>query len=326
MVNRLAARDDVSKIVVVDSRSHHHSNFGQYVLRATPKVDLHIADIADEGCIFELICNCDLVYHLAAETHVQRSITEPRPFMLSNVMGTFAVLEAVRHHGCRLIHASTSEVYGDVPEARIAEDHPLDAYSPYAATKLAADSLVQAYVRTYGIDASVLRMFNAYGPGQHFEKVIPMFICSALCGLPLPIQGDGSATRDWNHVEDVAARLEQLIRLRLPTVVCNLASGEQMSVRELAERISHLAGRGSHTSTHCDERPGHVHHQAADAGKANKYFAPPRISLDEGLIETYQWYSDRMDLWRPMFMSSRPAIISEMKVSETMTRESVVAK
>lgn len=325
LVNRLAARDDVSKIVVVDSRAHHHGNISEHILAQNQKIEFHIRNIVDDDLMFVLAKGCDLIYHLAAETHVQRSIATPRPFVLSNVIGTFSVLEAVRRHGCRLVHASTSEVYGDVPEARINEGYPLNAYSPYAASKLAADGMVQSYIHTYGIDAAVLRLFNTYGPGQHFEKVIPMFICSALCKLQLPIQGDGSASRDWNHVEDVSARLVQLLHSRLPVVVCNLASGERMSVNQLADRIMRLSG-GSHVRTERHaKRPGHVNHQSADAGNSNQYFGNSSIRLERGLENTYEWYSERMDLWKPLFLRVRSDIISEMQALEATVGTQAVA-
>lgn len=325
LVNRLTIRDDVSKIVVVDSRTYHHGNISEHVLVKNSKIEFHIRNIVDDSLMFELARGCDLIYHLAAETHVQRSITAPRPFVLSNVMGTFAVLEAVRQHGCRLVHASTSEVYGDVPEAGINEGYPLNAYSPYAASKLAADSMVQSYIHTYGIDATVLRLFNTYGPGQHFEKVIPMFICSALCKLPLPIQGDGSASRDWNHVEDVSARFEQLLHSRLPVAVCNLASGERMAVHELAERVMQLSGRSHVRSEQYAERPGHVNHQAADAHNSKQLFGNSTINLERGLDNTFAWYRERIDLWRPLFLRVRSDIIYEMQLLETKARKMAVA-
>lgn len=318
LVNRLAARNDVSKVVIIDSRAHPHGNLSKYVLSSNPKVDIHIVDITNEDLLLQLAHNCSIIYHLAAETHVQRSITSPRSFILSNTMGTFSVLEATRHLGCRLVHASTSEVYGDGDAlgAKINEDHPLDAHSPYAAAKLAADSLVRSYIRTYGINATVLRMFNAYGPGQHFEKVIPMCICSALCGFELPIQGDGSATRDWNYIEDVSARLEYLLHSRLPIDVCNLASGEQMSVQELTEKVSRLGGSNYLSKARYIERPGYVGHQLGDVLKTNKYFGPSKINIDNGLKKTYMWYRDHIDLWRPIFLRFRSAIISEMQPIE----------
>jgi dTDP-glucose 4,6-dehydratase len=185
--------------------------------------------------------------------------------------------------------------------------------------------MVQSYIHTYGIDATILRLFNTYGPGQHFEKVIPMFICSALCGLPLPMQGDGSASRDWNHVTDVVARLELLLHMRLPVAVCNLASGERVTVRELADRIRHLSG-GAHVRTEqYAERPGHVNHQAADARNSERYFGDSTISLERGIENTYAWYRDRTDLWRTLFFHVRSEIISEMQPLEPMACERAVA-
>lgn len=325
LVNRLAARNDVSKIVVVDSCVHRHGNLSQYVLMPSQKIDLHVVDVIDEDGMFRLANGCDLIYHLAAETHVQSSIVTPRPFVLTNVMGTFAMLEVTRRLGCRLVYASTSEVYGDVPETPIHEGHPLNAYSPYAASKLAADSMVRSYIYTYGIDATVLRPFNTYGPGQHFEKVIPMFICSALCKLPLPIQGDGSASRDWNHVQDVSARFEYLLHSRLPVAVCNLASGERMAVHELADRIMRLSGSLPVRTERYAERLGHVAHQAADAHNSNQCFGSSAIILERGLESTYAWYRERIDLWRPIFLRVRSDIIAEMQQFEVMTHEKAVA-
>lgn len=325
LVNRLAVRDDVRKIVVVDSRAHPHGNISERTLVYSPKIELHLRDIVDQKLMFELADGCDIIYHLAAETHVQRSIAFPQLFVNSNVMGTVSVLEAARRCGCRLIYASTSEVYGNVPDSKINENFPLSAYSPYAASKLAADSMVQSYIHTYGIDATTLRLFNTYGPGQHFEKVVPMFICSALCGLPLPVQGDGSASRDWNHVEDVVTRFERLLYSPLPVAICNLASGERMAVHELADRIIHLSGCSRIRKERYAERPGHVDHQAADAQNSQRYFGGSSISLERGLENTYAWYRDRIDFWRPLFLRVRPSILSEMQRLEVTVRAPGVA-
>ncbi|MBI3916364.1 MAG: GDP-mannose 4,6-dehydratase [Betaproteobacteria bacterium] len=321
LINQLVLRNDVYKIVVVDCRAHRFGNLSQYVLARNPKIDLHIKNIVDQDVMAELALGCDVIYHLAAETHVQRSIALPDVFIDSNVLGTFSVLQAARRHGCRLIYASTSEVYGSVPNGGIDESSPLEGYSPYAASKIAADRLVLSYVNTYGLDATIVRMFNAYGPGQHFEKVIPMFICSALCGLPLPIQGDGSAVRDWNYVEDVAARLAHLLQSRLPFAVCNLASGEQMAIHELAERITRLAG-GTHLFlVHYEERAGHVRHQRANASKTTQLFGPVSIDLNNGLTRTFTWYRERVDDWRPIFLGARPSLISEIQRTGTIVRD-----
>lgn len=313
LVNRLASRDDVARVIVVDACTNPFGSLADLVLRRSPKIEIQTVNIVDEETLMNLAKGCDIIFHLAAETHVQRSIIQPLPFALTNMMGTFSILEVVRRLGCRLIHVSTSEVYGDVMDDKIDEDSPLRAYSPYAATKLAADHLVFSYLRTYKIEATILRMFNAYGPGQHFEKVVPMFICSALCGLPIPIQGNGSAVRDWTHVDDVCLRLERFLTLKLPFVVCNAGSGSPISVRHLAGQISRLGGMSDVEIVHFPERPGHVQHQSANVSKANQYLGQIRIPFDQGLALTFDWYRDNIDRWRPLFFRIRTALLNEMQ-------------
>jgi dTDP-glucose 4,6-dehydratase len=195
----------------------------------------------------------------------------------------------------------------------IDENSPLQPFSPYAATKLAADHLVLSYVRTYKVKATIIRMFNAYGPGQHFEKVIPMFICSVLCGLPLPIQGNGNAVRDLTYVADVCLRLERLLGLTLPFVVCNTGSGNALSVLELAQRISNLAGISDPEIVKFPERPGHVSHQMANVGKANEYLGQAETPLDQGLGLTFDWYRHNIARWRDNFLEARTTLLDEMR-------------
>ena len=313
LVNRLASRDDVARVIVVDACMNPAVSLADLVLRRSPKIEIQTVDIVDEETLLNIAKGCDVIFHLAAETHVQRSIVQPRPFVLTNMMGTFSILEVTRRLGCRLIHASTSEVYGEVMDDDIDENSPLRACSPYAATKLAADHLVFSYVETHNIEATIIRMFNAYGPGQHFEKVVPMFICSALCRLPLPIQGNGSAVRDWTYVDDVCVRLERLLTSKLPFVICNSGSGNAISVRHLAGHISKLAGVSDAEIVHFPERPGHVRHQTADVSRANQYLGQIRIPFDQGLVLTFNWYRDSIDRWRPLFVKIRTALLNEMQ-------------
>ena len=312
LVNRLAAREDVAGVVVLDARLHQEGNISEALLGACRKLELHIGNVVDQNLTRRLAQDCELIYHLAAETHVQRSIHDPEAFVHANVLGTLSVLEAARASGCRLVHASTSEVYGDVRGEMIDENTRFDAYSPYAASKLAADGLVQAYVRTYGINARVLRMFNVFGPGQYFEKLIPMLICSSLCGLPMPIQGDGAGTRDWSYVGDVIARLESLLTAWLPIPICNLGSGESFSVSALVARVASLAGRADAARIAFPERSGHVARQVADVRATHRHFGPNRYSVDQGLARSFQWYSQHSDVWRANFLRVRPRILAGM--------------
>lgn len=310
LANRLSGCDDVSRIIIVDLGLSWP--LSRTVIARSDKIELQTFDIQDEQRIAECVSRCSTIYHLAAESHVQRSIAEPRRFLNTNVIGTFSVLEAARKYGSRVIFASTSEVYGSVDNEQIHESHPLEPYSPYAATKLAADRLVAAYVRTYYVNATIVRMFNAYGPGQYFEKLIPMFICSALCGLPFPVQGDGSATRDWSYVDDISMRLLKLLPLQ-SVKVCNLGSGTTRSVNQIAYGIASLAGLSRAELELYPERAGHVASQSAEGAAIASHFGSVATSFDAGLEQTFHWYRQRISQWRELFLSTRPAIVEQLK-------------
>lgn len=310
LANRLSERDDVSRIIIVDLGLSW--SLSRNVIARHDKIEFQTFDIQDEPRIAECASRCSTIYHLAAESHVQNSITNPRRFLDTNVIGTFSVLEAARKYGNRLIFASTSEVYGSVDNEQIQESHPLEPYSPYAATKLAADRLVAAYVRTYSVDATIVRMFNAYGPGQYFEKLIPMFICSVLCGLPFPIQGDGSATRDWSYVDDICSRLLSLLPSS-PVSVCNLGSGATRNVNQIAHDIASLAGLSRPEFEHYPERAGHVASQSAEGDAIASQFGSVATSFDAGLVQTYNWYRQHISQWKELFLSARPGIVGQLK-------------
>lgn len=172
--------------------------------------------------------------------------------------------------------------------------------------------MVAAYVRTYSINATIVRMFNTYGPGQYFEKLIPMFICSALCGLPFPVQGDGSATRDWSYVDDVCTRLLRFHPLQ-SLKVYNLGSGSARSVNQIAHDIASLAGFSRPELDFYPERAGHVASQHADGMAIASHFGLPSTSFDAGLEQTFHWYRQRISQWRELFLNARPAILEQLK-------------
>ena len=310
LANRLSRRDDVSRIVIVDLGLSWP--LSRNVIATSDKIEFQSFDVQDELRISECARHCSTIYHLAAESHVQNSIVDPRRFLDTNVIGTFSVLEAARKYGNRLIFASTSEVYGSVDNEQIQECHPLEPYSPYAATKLAADRLVASYTRTYDVDATIVRMFNAYGPGQYFEKLIPMFICSALCGLPFPVQGDGSAMRDWSYVDDVCSRLLFLFPSS-SLAVCNSGSGASLSVNQIAHKIAILAGIRRPEIERYPERAGHVASQNAQGFDVAGQFGSVPTPFDRGLEQTFNWYREQIGLWKELFLSSRPAIIDLLR-------------
>lgn len=310
LANRLSERDDVSRIIIVDLGLSWA--LSRNVIARPEKIELQTFDIQDEQRIAECASRCSTIYHLAAESHVQRSIVDPRRFLDTNIIGTFSVLEAARKYGSRLIFASTSEVYGSVDNELIQESHPLEPYSPYAATKLAADRLVAAYVRAYSVDATIVRMFNVYGPGQYFEKLIPMFICSVLCGMPFPVQGDGSATRDWSYIDDVCTQLLMLFPPQ-SVKIRNLGSGITRSVNQIAYDIASLAGLSRPEWEHYPERAGHVASQSTKGAVIAAHSEPEVTSFDAGLKQTFYWYQQRISQWRELFLSTHPTIMDQLK-------------
>jgi dTDP-glucose 4,6-dehydratase len=256
-------------------------------------VDAHLAigDIADAAAVARWGAGCDAVVNFAAETHVDRSILGAREFVLTNVLGTQTLLEWTRDTGARLVHVSTDEVYGDLDGGgRSRETDTLHPSSPYSASKAAGDLLVLAYVRTYGVRASVTRGANTYGPRQHPEKLIPLFVTNALDGLPLPVYGDGHQRREWLHADDHCAAVELVLREGVPGEVYNVG-GEEFENIEVTRRIVELTGADPGLITYVDDRAGHDRRYALDDAKVRELGWRPGHSFGEAaLTETVAWY------------------------------------
>ena len=309
LAQRLKRHQDVGSVALLDI-GNDFSPFRLSVQEAAEFKVYHV-NVLEEHTLLEIVAEFDVVYHLAAESHVQNSIKDPRKFLHTNVMGTFAVLEAARKWQRRLIFASTSEVYGSTQYSPIDESHPLEPQSPYAASKLAADRLVAAYVHSYGLNATIARMFNAFGPRQYYEKLIPMLICSALCDFPLPLQGGGSAKRDWTFVDDVSDRLAALLPESAPKLI-NLGSGTSKTVAEIATAIIDLVGRHDAVVERYRERPGHVSEQTVDGSAVAARIGPTKVSFEDGLRRTAAWYSIRKSAWHASFLHDREHILNGM--------------
>jgi dTDP-glucose 4,6-dehydratase len=258
-------------------------------------------DIADPAAVAEAGQGCEEVVNFAAETHVDRSILEAGDFIRTDVVGTHVLLEWARAADARFVQVSTDEVYGDVPPGVSSrEDDPLRPSSPYAASKAGGDLQVLAYVRTYGVDASITRGSNTYGPNQYPEKLVPLFVTNALDGEPLPVYGDGRQTRDWLHVADHCAAVELVVRSGRPGQVYNAGAGEEVENLELTRRILELTGRDESLVRHVADRPGHDRRYSLDSSKLRALGWRPAHRLDEGLVETVEWYRERRDWWEPL--------------------------
>ena len=258
-------------------------------------------DIADRDAVAEAGAGCEAVVNFAAETHVDRSILEAGDFVRTDVLGTQVLLEWARSVNARFVQVSTDEVYGDVsPGVASREDDPLRPSSPYAASKAGGDLQVLAYVRTFGVNASITRGSNTYGPHQYPEKLVPLFVTNALDGEPLPVYGDGRQTRDWLHVEDHCAAVELVLREGRAGEIYNVGAGEEVENLELTRRILALAGADESLVRHVADRPGHDRRYSLDSSRIRALGWRPERRLEEGLAETVRWYRERRDWWEPL--------------------------
>lgn len=250
-------------------------------------------DVADAALVEEVLSSgFDAVIHLAAESHVDRSLEDASPFLRTNVMGTHVLVETARRKGVpRFVHISTDEVYGSAPEGvSFAEDAPLRPSSPYAASKAAADLLVLSYVQSYRFPAIILRCTNNYGPYQFPEKLIPLMIANALEGKPLPVYGDGLHARDWVYVEDHCRAIFRALERGRPGEVYNIASGSLRSNLEVIRTLLKLLGKPESLISFVEDRPGHDRRYALHSTKARTDLGwSPRYGIEEGLALTVEW-------------------------------------
>jgi dTDP-glucose 4,6-dehydratase len=264
--------------------------------------EFHQGDIADPDAVARAAKGVDAIVNFAAETHVDRSILGPAEFILTDVLGTQVLLDHARHHGLRLLHVSTDEVYGDIPldAPPCTEDAPLRASSPYSASKAGGELQVLAYVRTYGVDALITRGANTYGPRQYPEKFLPLFITNAFDRQPLPVYGDGRQRREWLHVEDHCAGIEVALRKGEAGQAYNV-SGQERENLEVVRRILDLTGASPDLVRHVADRPGHDRRYSVDATKLRDLGWTPRHSFDAGgLEETVEWYRENREWWEPI--------------------------
>jgi dTDP-glucose 4,6-dehydratase len=260
-------------------------------------------DISDTKLVEKTISGeeVDAIVNFAAETHVDRSLLDSAPFLRTNVEGTRVLLDSASRLGVqRFLQVSTDEVYGSLEplDPPFTEEHPLRPNSPYAASKAAADLLVRAYHNSYGFPALITRCGNNYGPYQFPEKFLPLFITNALDDLPLPLYGDGRQIRDWIHVEDHARALLRVLEEGQVGEIYNVsANGEQTNLH-MAERVLNLMGKPANLLRYVTDRPGHDRRYGIDAGKLCRELGwQPRISLDDGLQATIEWYREQRGWW-----------------------------
>jgi dTDP-glucose 4,6-dehydratase len=258
-------------------------------------------DISDYDLMHGLIQKADGIINFAAETHVDRSISTPEAFLHSNVIGVFTILEAIRkaNPSIRLVQISTDEVYGDIMQGSFKESDALRPSSPYSASKAASDVFVLGYARTYGLNASITRCTNNYGPYQFPEKLIPKTIIRASMGLKIPIYGSGKNVRDWIHVEDHCRAIEAVLNLGRQDEIYNVSSGEEKTNLEVAKTILGSLGKDEAALEFVEDRPGHDLRYSLDSSKLQLELGwKPLHSFQQGIEETVGWYSKNEEWWQ----------------------------
>jgi dTDP-glucose 4,6-dehydratase len=270
-------------------------------LDAYPNHEFVKGDIRDEGLVDEVVPGHDVVVHFAAESHVDRSISGPAPFLSTNVVGTGVMLDAALRHGVpRFIHISTDEVYGSINEGFALEAGVLDPSSPYSSSKAGSDLLALSYFTTYDYPVVVTRCTNNYGPYQFPEKVIPLFVTNLLEGKKVPLYGEGRNERDWLYVEDHCSAVHLLVDQGLAGEVYNVGANAQLPNLELTTRILDHFGLDEDWIERVPDRLGHDLRYAVDSSKLRSLGWVPSHDFDERLEETIAWYRAREDWWRPL--------------------------
>ncbi len=314
------------KILVTGGAGFIGSNFTRYILRTYEDIEVVVldkltyagnldnlkevednpryrfvrGDICDEKVVEEVMRGCDCVINFAAETHVDRSIGDPSSFIMTDVYGTYVLLEATRKLGIpKFIQISTDEVYGDAGDTPSSEDSPLMPRSPYAASKAGGDRLAYSYFTTYGSPVVITRCTNNYGPNQYPEKMVSLFITNAIEDKPLPVYGTGKNTRDWIYVLDHVKALDIIMRTDgLEGEVFNIGSGIELSILEVAERILTILGKPKDLIRMVKDRPGHVFRHAVTTDKIRSRLGwKPEIDFDTGLKMTIDWYLENRWWW-----------------------------
>jgi dTDP-glucose 4,6-dehydratase len=289
----LAAGDDV---VVLDKLTYSGNR-----ANLPDEVEFHEGDIAEPTDVDAAARGVEAIVNFAAETHVDRSILTAEDFGRTEFRGTQVLLEHIRETGLRLVQVSTDEVYGDLEAGGSSkETDPLRPSSPYSAAKAAGDLLIPAYVRTFGVNASITRGSNTYGPNQYPEKFIPLFVTNALDGEPLPLYGDGRQVRDWLFVEDHCAGIEHVLREGAPGEIYNVGGGDEHENIDVATRILELTGADRTLLRSVADREGHDRRYSLDTGKLRSLGWATQTSFEDGLAQTVQWYRDNRDWWEPI--------------------------
>jgi len=294
--------NDDSKIINLDSLTIGSNLENLKNLSNNSNYNFIKDDIRNESQIDNLVKYVDIVINFAAQSHVDRSIANPKPFIETNILGTYSILEAIRKYDKKFIHVSTDEIYGDAHEqTSFNEDSQINPSNPYAATKAAADNLVSSYHRTYGINCITTRCTNNFGPCQFPEKLIPKTIIRTIKDLKIPLYGDGAQIRSWIYVYDHVNAIEKLITKGNPGQVYNITAYEEITNKTIVQKILDILGKSHDMIEYVEDRPGHDKRYSINCSKIeNEVGWTPKYKFDDVLNKTVEWYMQNQSWWEPL--------------------------
>jgi dTDP-glucose 4,6-dehydratase len=304
---RLPGLEDAD-ITVFDALTYSGTLTNLEAISDSPRYSFVHGDIRDQDAVASALAGHDAIVHFAAESHVDRSVTDSRIFVETNVLGTQTLLDQALALGVpRFVHVSTDEVYGSIDEGSWDENEPLLPNSPYSASKAASDLLVRSYHVTHGLNASTTRCSNNYGTHHFPEKVIPLFITNLLDGQKIPLYGDGGNVRDWLHVDDHCRGIALVLQGGKPGETYNIGGGTELSNGELTELLLVATERNESFIEHVADRKGHDRRYSVNIGKIQRELGyEPLVPFESGLADVVTWYRDNRSWWEPLKEQTAP--------------------
>ncbi len=295
---RLRVREHGDEVTVLDKLTY--AGRRENLQEVAEQIRFVHGAIEDPVAVADAVAGADAIVNFAAETHVDRSISGPEEFIMTNMQGTHVLLEAARERGLRYLQVSTDEVYGSIEEGSFTEQSPLDPSSPYSATKTGGDLLVSSYFHTYGLETLICRGSNNYGPHQYPEKLIPLMILNALAGDSLPVYGDGRNVRNWLFVEDFGRGIGHVLAHGAPGQAYNCGGPDECENIEVVQRIIELCGADESLIEYVTDRPGHDRRYSLSSAKLQALGWRAQVRFAEGLERTVAWYRDNAWWWEPI--------------------------
>lgn len=295
-------RNPNNKIINLDNLTLGSNEDNLREVEKNPNYTFVKEDIKNEEIVNKICKNIDVIINFAAETHVDRSIANPKPFIETNVLGTYSLLEGARKNDKLFIHVSTDEIYGDAEgDKSFTEEDMIKPSNPYSATKASADHLVGSYFRTYGLKCITTRCTNNFGPYQFPEKLIPKTIIRAMKDLDIPLYGGGGQIRSWIYVIDHVEAIESLLSKGKFGQVYNITSWNEIANKDVVEKILKILGKSTSLIKNVGDRPGHDKRYSVNSSKIEKTTGwKPRYKFDNALQETVNWYVENPSLWEPL--------------------------